>query len=123
MPGAGDGEALIRRGLGSSVLGGEGGSGWGEAGEEDRSVTLARQDRGGRGNPGEGAEDAWDTQGKGRAPPLAPGSQCAGMKDRKRHPLPSRTPSPAGTRRSLREASPAGQEPRGHSANTCCAHL
>lgn len=122
MPGAGDGEALIRRGLGSSVLGG-GGSGWGEAGEEDRSVTLARQDRGGRGNPGEGAEDAWDTQGKGRAPPLAPGSQCAGMKDRRRHPLPSRTPSPARTRRSLREASPAGQEPRGHSANTCCTHL
>lgn len=53
------------------------------AGEEDRSVTLAWQDCSGRGNPGEGSEDAWDTQGKGRAPPLAPCSQCADLKDKR----------------------------------------
>lgn len=59
LPGAGDGEALIRRGLGSSVLGGSG------VGEGDRSVTLAWQDRGGQGESWRGRGGSMGSPGKG----------------------------------------------------------
>lgn len=51
----------------------------------------------GRENPGEGGEEAWDPQGKGRAPQLAPGPSEGQVV----------TPAPQGAGGRLREVSPA----------------
>lgn len=77
-----DGGSLIRRGPGQlcSLWGGL--PGGRDLEEGDGSMRLAWQDQDGRGSPGDGGEEEWDTQGKGE-PQLTPGpaQQCNGPKD------------------------------------------